>query len=66
MIHGIDDLLVSQVAPEENWIENGLPASLAPGGIAFVDGGDVAHNDFLTSAWCGAPLRDIFARIGAG
>jgi len=45
-------------------VENGLPASLAPGDIAFVDAGAVAHNDFVTSAWGGAPLRDIFARIG--
>ena len=45
-------------------VENGLPASLAPGDIAFVDAGAVAHNDFVTSAWGVAPLRDIFARIG--
>jgi len=47
-------------------VENGLPASLAPGDIAFVDAGAVEHNDFVTSAWGGAPLRDIFARIGGG
>ena len=45
-------------------VENGLPASLSAGDIAFVDAGQVDHNDFLTSAWGGAPLRDIFARIG--
>jgi hypothetical protein len=44
--------------------ENGLPASLQPGVVAFVDVGSVDHNDFVTSAWGGAPLRDIFARIG--
>jgi hypothetical protein len=42
---------------------NTLPATLAPGEIAFVDAGAVAHNDFVTSAWGGAPLRDIFSRI---
>jgi hypothetical protein len=44
--------------------ESGLPSSLTPGVVAFVDAGGVDHNDFVTSAWGGAPLRDIFARIG--
>ena len=43
--------------------QDNLPASLAPGEIAFVDAGGVDHNDFVTSAWGGAPLRDIFSRI---
>jgi hypothetical protein len=34
------------------------------GGAAFVDAGSVDHNDFVTSAWGGAPLRDVIARIG--
>jgi hypothetical protein len=42
---------------------NALPATLAPGEIAFVDAGSADHNDFVTSAWGGAPLRDIFSRI---
>jgi hypothetical protein len=43
---------------------SGLPAQLTPGVAAFVDAGSVDHNDFVTSAWGGAPLRDIFSRIG--
>jgi hypothetical protein len=43
---------------------SGLPAELRPGVVAFVDAGSVDHNDFVTSAWGGAPLRDIFSRIG--
>ena len=43
---------------------SGLPATLTPGVVAFVDAGSVDHNDFVTSAWGGAPLRDIIARIG--
>ena len=43
---------------------SGLPAALTPGVVAFVDAGTVDHNDFVTSAWGGAPLRDIFSRIG--
>ena len=44
-------------------VQNQLPARLAPGVIAFVDAGSVDHNDFMTSAWGGAPLQDIFARM---
>jgi hypothetical protein len=42
----------------------GLPAQLTPGVVAFVDAGPVDHNDFVTSALGGAPLRDIISRIG--
>jgi hypothetical protein len=42
----------------------GLPAQLSPGVVAFVDAGAVDHNDFVTSALGGAPLRDIISRIG--
>jgi hypothetical protein len=44
-------------------VQNGLPSTLSPGVIAFVDAGGIDHNDFVTSAWGGAPLRDIFSRI---
>ena len=43
--------------------EDALPATLSPGELAFVDAGMVDHNDFVTSAWGGAPLRDIFSRM---
>jgi hypothetical protein len=43
---------------------DGLPAALRPGVVAFVDAGSVDHNDFVTSAFGGAPVRDIIARIG--
>jgi hypothetical protein len=42
----------------------GLPAALTPGVVAFVDAGSVDHNDFVTSAFGGAPVRDIISRIG--
>jgi len=44
---------------------SGLPAELNPGVVAFIDAGSVDHNDFVTSAWGGEPLRDIFSRIGS-
>ena len=47
-------------------VQTSLPPSLAPGQIVFVDAGSVSHNDFVTSAWGGAPLRDIFSRMRTG
>jgi len=44
-------------------VQDQLPARLAPGTIAFVDAGSIDHNDFVTSAWGGAPLQDIFSRM---
>jgi len=40
-----------------------LPDSLRPGVVAFVDSGDVRHEDFVNSAWTSDPLKDIFSRI---
>ncbi len=53
----------SQLQQAELAVQDSLPAALTPGAIAFVDAGTVAHNDFVTSAWGGAPLRDIFSRV---
>ena len=47
-------------------VQTSLPASLGHGEIVFFDAGSVSHNDFVTSAWGGAPLRDIFARMRGG
>ena len=43
---------------------SGLPAALTPGVVAFIDAGSVEHNDFVTSAFGGAPVRDLLSRIG--
>ena len=47
-------------------VQTSLPSTLSPGDVVFVDAGSVNHNDFVTSAWGGAPLRDIFSRMRAG
>ncbi len=41
----------------------GLPDSLRPGVVAFVDAGDIKHEDFINAAWTADPLKDVFARI---
>jgi len=40
-----------------------LPDALGPGVVAFVDSGDVEHNDFVNVAWTSDPLKDIFGRM---
>jgi hypothetical protein len=45
-------------------VRNGLPDALRPGMVAFVDSGDVSHEDFVNVAWTGDPLRDILSRVG--
>jgi hypothetical protein len=44
-------------------VQSGLPDGLRPGVVAFVDSGDVRHEDFVNVAWTGDPLREILSRI---
>lgn len=41
-----------------------LPAELAPGSVAFIDGNDdIKHADFMTEAWVRDPLKVVLRRI---
>jgi hypothetical protein len=43
-----------------------LPPCLEAGDIAFLDAGPkVVHNDFVTQAWTGDPLKQLFDRLRA-
>ncbi len=44
---------------------DGLPNSIGPGVVAFVDAGAASHDDLLTSAWTSDPLTDVLDRIGS-
>ena len=44
-------------------VVNGLPGSLRPGVVAFVDASSAGHDDFLTSAWTSDPLNDVLNRM---
>jgi hypothetical protein len=44
-------------------VQNGLPDGLRPGVVAFIDSGDVRHEDFVNVAWTGDPLREILSRV---
>lgn len=45
-------------------VEDKIPDHLGPGVVAFIDAGDVVHDDFLSYAWTSQPLRDVLARVG--
>jgi hypothetical protein len=44
-------------------VETGVPDGLRPGVVAFVDSGDVQHENFVNVAWTSDPLRDILSRV---
>ena len=41
----------------------GRPRILSPGGIWFLDAGNVEHNDFVTRAWVADPLKVLLSEI---
>jgi hypothetical protein len=43
--------------------ETGVPATLGPGTVAFVDSGDVRHEDFVNFAWTSDPITDVLTRV---
>ena len=45
-------------------VQSGVPGSLGPGVVAFVDAGDVRHEEFVHYAWTADPLRDVLSRVG--
>ena len=44
-------------------VQSGLPDDLRPGTVAFIDSGDVRHEDFVNVAWTSDPLREILSRV---
>jgi hypothetical protein len=42
---------------------SGVPQTLSPGTVAFVDSGDVVHDDFVNRAWTNDPITDVLARV---
>jgi hypothetical protein len=43
--------------------QSGLPDRLGPGTVAFIDAGDVSHEDFVNFAWTNDPLSDVLSRV---
>ena len=44
-------------------VQSGVPDGLRAGTVAFIDSGDVRHEDFVNVAWASDPLRDILSRV---
>ncbi len=42
---------------------SGVPETLGPGTVAFVDSGDVGHEDFVNHAWTSDPITDVLTRV---
>ena len=61
--HEQNEALRSRLAAAGIGVQDGMPASLGPGVVAFVDAGDADHNGFVNSAWTSDPLRDVLARV---
>jgi hypothetical protein len=61
--HDQNESLRQRLAQAGVPVQNGMPASLGPGVVAFIDAGDVDHNGFVNSAWTSDPLRDVLARV---
>ena len=57
--------LAMQARLERNGVptQSALPAKLGPGVVAFIDAGDVSHDDFVSVAWTSDPLRDVLSRV---
>ena len=41
----------------------GVPATLDPGVVAFIDSGDVTHENFVSYAWTSDPITDVLQRV---
>ena len=61
--HDQNAALRAQLQRDGVAVENGLPENLRPGVIAFVDSGDVNHDDFVNVAWTSDPLSAVLSRV---
>ena len=61
--HDQNAALRAQLQRDGIAVENGLPDGLRPGVVAFVDSGDVNHDNFVNAAWTGDPLSAVLSRV---
>jgi len=61
--HDQNAALRAQLQRDGVAVENGLPDDLRPGVVAFVDSGDVNHDNFVNVAWTSDPLSAVLSRI---
>jgi hypothetical protein len=59
-----NDALQKMLGEQKVKVQTSLPPRLAEGSVTFVaTGDDVVHNDFVTKAWTGDPLKTLLSRV---
>ena len=59
-----NDTLQKMLGEQKVKIQTSLPPRLAEGSVTFIaTGEDVVHNDFVTNAWTGDPLKSLLVRV---
>jgi hypothetical protein len=61
--HDENEALRARLAQEGVETMSAMPDRLHAGVVAFIDAGDVRHEDFVNLAWTSDPLRDVLSRI---
>jgi hypothetical protein len=61
--HDENEALRERLAKEGIETMSAMPDHLRAGTIAFIDAGDVKHEDFVNLAWTSDPLRDVLSRV---
>jgi len=61
--HDENEALRARLAKEGVATMNAMPDHLRAGTVAFIDAGDVRHEDFVNLAWTSDPLRDVLSRV---
>jgi len=61
--HDENEALRARLAKEGIETMSAMPDRLRPGTVAFIDAGDVRHEDFVNLAWTSDPLRDVLSRV---
>lgn len=61
--HDQNEALRARLERDGVRVETDLPDALRPGVVAFVDSGDVKHEDFVNVAWTSDPLAAVLSRI---
>jgi hypothetical protein len=62
--HEENDALQKMLLEQKVKFQQSLPPRLTDGSIVFIgNGDDVVHNDFVTKAWIGDPVKTLLARV---
>ena len=61
--HDENEGLRQRLAQEGIESMSAMPDRLHAGTVAFIDAGDVRHEDFVNLAWTSDPLRDVLSRV---